>query len=178
MKTSKLFLAITAIMIAFGCAKIETPNTSTIPRNDKGEYAIVFNNSSVVTKATFTTTAGNGYDEFSLYAWNSSNDTIMNPFRVAAIGAGSYDYEGVDGQKLQYFKNNAGSYSFIGVIPTTDVKVKNGAVKVGVESFVVDDNRVSGTLTADSPKEFLWTRVDVTKGNYNQPVNLPFKHVI
>ena len=176
MKTSKLFLAITAIMIAFGCAKIETPNTSTIPRNDKGEYAIVFNNSSVVTKATVTTTAGNGYNEFSLYAWNSSNDTIMNPFRVAAIGAGSYDYEGVDGQKLQYFKNNAGSYSFIGVIPTTDVKVKNGAVKVGVESFVVDDNRVSGTLTADSPKEFLWARADVKKVNYGQTVTLPFKH--
>jgi hypothetical protein len=100
----------------------------------------------------------------------------MNPFRVTGVAANSYKYEDVDGQKLQYFKNSADSYSFIGVIPTTDVKVKNGAVKVGVESFVVDDNRVSGTLTADSPKEFLWARADVTKGNYNQPVNLPFQH--
>lgn len=179
MKTiKKIFLAILSVlMIAVSCAKIDgTYRSTSIPTNDRGEYAILFNNSSVATKAAVTTTAGNGYDEFSLYAWNSSNDTIMNPFRVTGIAANSYKYENVDGQKLQYFKNSADSYSFIGVIPTTDVKVKNGAVKVGVESFVVDDNRVSGTLAADSPKEFLWARADVAKGNYNQPVNLPFQH--
>ena len=177
-KIKNIFLVIISfLMITVGCAKIDDAYHSTsIPTNDRGEYAILFNNSSVVTKAAVTTTAGNGYDEFSLYAWNSSNDTIMNPFRVTGVAANSYEYENVDGQKLQYFKNSADSYSFIGVIPTTDVKVKNGAVKVGVESFVVDDNRVSGTLTADSPKEFLWARADVAKGNYNQPVNLPFKH--
>ena len=179
MKKLKLIILafFSVLMIAVSCAKIDgTYHSTSIPTNDKGEYAILFNNSSVVTKAAVTTTAGNGYDEFSLYAWNSSNDTIMNPFRVTGVAVNSYKYEDVDGQKLQYFKNSADSYSFIGVIPTTDVKVKNGAVKVGVESFVVDDNRVSGTLTADSPKEFLWARTDVVKGNYNQPVNLPFQH--
>jgi len=179
MKTfKKIFLAILSVlMIAVSCAKIDgTYRSTTIPTNDKGEYAILFNNLSITTKAVANSTSKWHYDDFSLYAWNSSNDTIMNPFKVVATGTDSYDYEGVDGQELQYFKNNADSYSFIGVIPTTDVKVKNGAVKVGVESFVVDDNRVSGTLTADSPKEFLWARADVTKGNYNKPVNLPFKH--
>jgi hypothetical protein len=179
MKKLKLIILafFSVLMIVVSCAKIDgTYRSTTIPTNDRGEYAILFNNSSVATKAAVTTTAGNGYDEFSLYAWNSSNDTIMNPFRVTGVAANSYKYEDVDGQKLQYFKNSADSYSFIGVIPTTDVKVKNGAVKVCVESFVVDDNRVSGTLTADSPKEFLWARVDVAKGNYNQPVNIPFKH--
>ena len=177
-KIKNIFLVIISfLMIAVGCAKIDGAYHSTsIPTNDRGEYAILFNNSSVVTKAAVTTTAGNGYDEFSLYAWNSSNDTIMNPFKVTGVAANSYKYEDVDGQKLQYFKNSADSYSFIGVIPTTNVKVKNGSVKVGVESFVVDDNRVSGTLAADSPKEFLWARADVAKGNYNQPVNLPFQH--
>ena len=179
-KIKNIFLVIISfLMIAVGCAKIDGAYHSTsIPTNDRGEYAILFNNSSVVTKAAVTTTAGNGYDEFSLYAWNSSNDTIMNPYKIVATGQGSYGYDKdvVDGQKLQYFKNSADSYSFIGVIPTTDVKVKNGAVKVGVESFVIDDNRVSGTLTADSPKEFLWARANVAKGNYNQSVNLPFKH--
>ena len=174
-----MLLAIGSIlMVAISCAKIDgTYRSTSIPTNDKGEYAILFNNSSVTTKAAVTTTAGNGYDEFSLYAWNSSNDTIMNPFKVEAVAANSYKYENVvDGQKLQYFKNNAESYSFIGVIPATDAKLKNGAVKVGVESFVVDDNRVSGNIAVDSPKEFLWARADVAKGNYNQPVNLPFKH--
>ncbi len=177
-KIKTMFLAIASIlMIAASCAKIDSAYDSrAIPTNDRGEYAILFNNSSILTKAAVTTTAKNGYDEFSLYAWNSSNDTIMNPFRVTGVAANSYKYEDVDGQKLQYFKNSADSYSFIGVIPTTNVKIKNGAVKVGVESFVVDDNRVSGTLAADSPKEFLWARADVTKGNYSDPVNLPFKH--
>lgn len=177
MKNKNIFLAIVAaVMTIASCAKIESTFTNRIPTNSKGEYAILFGDRTLETKATVTTTAGNGYDEFSLFGWNTLNDTIMNPFTVQANGANSYVYENVNEQKLQYFKNNADSYSFIGIIPTTDVKVKNGAVKVGVESFVVDDNRVSGTLTADSPKEFLWARADVAKANYGSVVNLPFKH--
>lgn len=177
MKNKNIFLAIVAaVMTIASCAKIESTFTNRIPTNSKGEYAILFGDRTLDTKASVTTIAGNGYDEFSLYAWNSNNDTIMNPFTVQANGANSYVYEDVNGQKLQYFKNNADSYSFIGIIPTTNVKVKNGVVKVGVESFVVDDNRVSGTLTADSPKEFLWARTDVAKANYGSVVNLPFKH--
>lgn len=177
MKNKNIFLAIVAtVMTIASCAKIESTFSNRIPTNSKGEYAILFGDRTLETKAAINTTAGNGYDEFSLFGWNALNDTIMNPFTVQANGANSYVYEEVNGQKLQYFKNNTDSYSFIGIIPTTDAKVKNGAVKVGVESFVVDDNRVSGTLTADSPKEFLWARADVVKANYGSVVNLPFKH--
>ena len=179
MRTIKnIFLAIiSGVMVVASCAKIDSAyNDGVLPKNNKGEYAILFNNSSVFTKAAVSPVSSKGYDEFSLFAWNSNNDTIMNPYVVQPDGADAYKYDGIGEQKLQYFKNNAESYSFIGVIPTTDVKVKNGAVKVGVESFVVDDKRVSGTLAADSPKEFLWARTDVTKANYNQTVSLPFKH--
>ena len=139
MKNKNIFLAIVAaVMTIASCAKIESTFTNRIPTNSKGEYAILFGDRTLETKATVTTTAGNGYDEFSLFGWNTLNDTIMNPFTVQANGANSYVYENVNEQKLQYFKNNADSYSFIGIIPTTDVKAKNGAVKVGVESFVVD----------------------------------------
>ena len=175
MKTSKLFLAIIVFIIVAGCIKITSPITA--PMNDKGEYAIVFSNSSAATKATVTTIAGNGYDEFGLYAWNSNGDIVMNPFIVQADGDSSYKYDGVNGQSLQYFKNNANSYSFIGVIPTSSTTLNNGSVKVGVESFVVDDKRAEGNgIKADSPKEFLWARADVVKANYSQTVTLPFKH--
>lgn len=177
MKTSKLFLAIIVFIIVAGCIKITSPNNPTVPINDKGEYAIVFSNSSAATKATVTTIAGNGYDEFSLYAWNSSGDIVMNPFIVQADGDSSYKYDGVSGQSLQYFKNSADSYSFIGVIPTSSTTLDNGSVKVGVESFVVDDKRAEGNgIKVDSPKEFLWARADVVKANYRQTVTLPFQH--
>ena len=177
MKNKNIFLAIVAtVMTIASCAKIESTFTNRTPTNSKGEYAILFGDRTLETKASVATTAGNGYDEFSLYAWNTLNETVMNPFTVQANNTNSYVYEGVNGQELQYFKNNADSYSFIGIIPTTDAKVNNGAVKVGVESFVADDNRVTGTLTADSPKEFLWARTDVAKVNYGSVVNLPFKH--
>ena len=165
------------LTIAVSCAKIdggyygERP-----PMNTKGEYAIVFDNPDPLTKAEMISTSGNGYDEFSLYTWNSNDEVIMNPFKVEATGVGTYEYDGVSGQTLQYFKNNADSYSFIGIVPTTDVTLNNSTVTLGVESFVVDDARVTGTLAADSPKEFLWARADVDKTNYSQVVTLPFKH--
>ena len=176
MKTSKLILAIAAVMVAVGCAKIEGTNSSSVPTNSKGEHAIIFSQAEPATKASHISVAGNGYDEFSLYTWNSNGEVIMNPFKTVATGTGTYEYDGVSGQSLQYFKNNADSYSFIGVIPTANASLSNGTVTVGVESFVVDDNRVTGTLSADSPKEFLWARADVVKANYNQYVTLPFKH--
>jgi len=177
MNFKKILMAIvTGLVIFASCVKLDNTFNNRIPVNSKGEYAIVLSQSNQTTKAVASSTSKWHYDNFSLYAWNSSNDTIMNPFKVVATGTDSYDYDGVETQTRQYFKNSAGSYSFIGVIPTTDVKVKNGAVKVGVESFVVDDNRVSGTLAADSPKEFLWARADVAKSNYGQTVTLPFQH--
>jgi len=173
-----IFLAILSVlMIAVSCAKIDGGYYGVYPpMNTKGEYAIVFDNPDPLTKAEKISTSGNGYDEFSLYTWNSNDEVIMNPFKVEATGVGAYEYDGVSGQTLQYFKNNADSYSFIGIVPATDVTLNNGTVTLGVESFVVDDARVTGTLAADSPKEFLWARADVDKANYSQVVTLPFKH--
>lgn len=168
-------LSIASIAMIAGCAKFDNFDRVSKMTNSNGEYAIMFSNSPA-TKATVSPVSNKGYDEFSLYAWNSNSEVVMNPFTVQADGSEAYKYDGVGSQTLQYFKNNADNYSFIGVIPTTTATLSNNSVTVGVESFVVDDNRVSGTLAADSPKEFLWARADVTKGNYNQPVNLPFKH--
>ena len=177
-KIKGIFLAILSIlMIAVSCAKIDgSYYGERPPMNTKGEYAIVFDNPDPLTKAEMISTSGNGYDEFSLYTWNSNAEVIMNPFKVEATGVGTYEYDGVSGQTLQYFKNNADSYSFIGIVPTTTATLNNGTVTLGVESFVVDDARVTGTLAADSPKEFLWARADVDKANYSQVVTLPFKH--
>ena len=174
MKKLKLII-IPLILGIISCAKIDSIFSNSTFTNEKGEYAIVFTNKAT-TKASVSPVSNKGYDEFSLYTWNSNNEIVMNPYVVQAEDADSYTYEGIGSQTLQYFKNSVDSYSFIGVIPTTDATLNNGAVKVGVESFVVDDNRVSGLLAADSPKEFLWARTDVNKANYGQVVTLPFKH--
>lgn len=177
MKTSKLFLAIIVSIIVAGCIKIASPNNLTVPMNDKGEYAIVFNDPTAVTKAEVNPTSNKGYDEFSLYTWNSNDEIIMNPYTVQAVDASTYTYEGIGSQTLQYFKNNADSYSFIGVIPTSNATLNNGSVTVSVESFVVDDKKAEGNgVKVDSPKEFLWSRADVNKVDYNKTVTLPFKH--
>ena len=172
------FAIITMLMVAVSCAKLDASYDSDYTlTNNNGEYAILFSNPSNFTKAVVNPTSSKGYDEFSIYSWNSNGDTIMNPFVVQADGADDYVYDGVNGQQLQYFKNNANSYSFIGVIPTTDTILQNGTVTVGVESFTVDDKKVEGNgVKADSPKEFLYAYADVAKANYSANVSLPFKH--
>lgn len=179
MKRLKVMLLsiLTVLMMSVSCSKIDSSyyNFSN-PTNNKGEYAILFNNQSS-TKATVNPTSSKGYDEFSLYTWNSNDEVIMNPYTVQVDGADSYTYEGIGNQTLQYFKNNANSYSFIGLIPTTTSTLNNGSVTVGVESFVVDDKKAEDNgVIADSPKEFLYARTDVNKEDYNKTVTLPFKH--
>lgn len=149
-----------------------------VPQNNDGDYGIVFGNYNAATKASVASISTNGYDDFTLYTWNSLNDTIMNPYTVQAIGANAYSYENVGSQELKYFKNAATNYEFIGVIPTNKTsKISNGTVIVeGVSSAVVDDNRVLGNLTADSPEEFLYTYANIGKANYSTPVNLQFNH--
>ncbi len=191
MKLKKLFLAFVALMAMFAsCVKFEGTFDNRIPTNTKGEYAILFSNPSSRTRATISSTSGTGYDEFSLFAWNSINDTIMNPYLVQADGVASYKYDGIGSQTLQYFKRVSDWYDFIGIIPTNhSTELKDSTVKVtGLTSFVVDDKRVEQAvnltdtlywntgLAVDSPEEFLWSYKRVEKANYGSTVELPFNH--
>ena len=182
MKKNLFFLMAIAIMIMSCVKDVESFSPyqySMVPINSKGEYAIVFGDYNARTKATVGSNSGNGYDSFALYAWNSNNDTIMNPYTVA-YGANGYEYDNVGTQELKYFKNTANYYDFIGVIPTThNMVLENGVAKVDtIKAFSVDDNRRNGVnnITADSPEEFLYAYANVTKSDYNNIVTLPFKH--
>lgn len=172
-------LALIMVILNQSCVKFEGSNnpSESTRINTAGEYAILFGNVPA-TKAEVTSLAGNGYDTFKLFTWNSNNEIVMNPYLVSATGVGEYAYDGTDGQELKYFSNVASSYDFIGIVPTTHtMTLNNNSVTVeGIESFVVDDNRVSGTLSADSPEEFLWSYKRVEKSQYGSTVELPFNH--
>lgn len=163
----------TIVITGQGGEKVQTY----VPQNDKGEFAITFGGYNSATKASASSVLGNGYDEFTLYSWNSEGETVMNPFNVKA-NANGYYYEGVNNQQLQYFKNSSSDYSFIGVIPSSKgTSISNGTVTVsGVKSALYDDNRVSGTISADSDEEFLYAYANVVKANYGSVVTLPFEH--
>lgn len=166
-------LSIASIAMIAGCVKFDNSDRVGKMTNSNGEYAIVFSNSPA-TKATNVNGVAT-YNDFALYTWNSNNEVIMNPFTVNKAENG-YVYEGVNSQTLQYFKNNADSYNFIGVIPTTGFTFNENKVTGNVKSFTVDDNRASGTITADSPDEFLYAYKSVEKANYKDDVTLNFKH--
>ena len=191
MKIRHLILMIIAcIAMIVSCVKIDYMADNRIPTNPKGEYAILFSQPAPMTKAQITSVSGTGYDSFSLFSWNSVNDTIMNPYTVIADGVNSYQYEDVTGQEIQYFRRGTDWYDFLGVIPTThNMSLKDGSVKVeGVKSFIIDDKRVEmavnltdtlywgAGLTEESPEEFLSTYKRISKSDYNNVVELPFKH--
>ena len=191
MKIRKILLTLIAIVAMFtSCVKFDDTFEHKIPTNIKGEYAILFGNNSVKTKASVTSTSGTGYDTFNLFAWNSTNDTIMKPYVVEANGIASYTYEGIGTQELQYFKNYSEWYDFIGVIPTNhSMNLSNGELNVtGVKSFIVNDERAKQAvnltdtlywntgLAVDSPEEFLWSYKRVNKSDYGTTVELPFNH--
>jgi len=155
-----------------------TPYSYVVPQNANGEYGIVFGGYTPATKATATSVLSNGYDNFELFAWNSLNDTIMKPYSVVANTNG-YDYTTVSGQELQYYKAKADDYKFIGIIPANkdSLSIKDGVVTVqNVKSFTANDERVSGTLVADSPDEFLTATKTVAKAAYGQVATLDFVH--
>jgi len=190
MKKKFLWAIACILALLVSCVKFEDTFNYKTQTNSNGEYAIVFSNRSKMTKASVSSVAGTGYDTFSLFAWNSINDTIMKPYSVVADGLNSYQYEDVTGQELKYFKRVADWYDFIGIIPTDhNMTLSNGEVKVeGVKSFVVDDKRAekavnltdtlywSAGLSADSPEEFLTAYKRVEKADYGNVVNLPFNH--
>ena len=175
--TTFVLMVITTILMTLGCAKIDYFYGNGNLVNSKGEYAIVFKNHTPATKALATSTSGTGYDAFNLFVWNSNGTVVMNPYEVDATDTG-WEYDGIGSQELKYFSNAADSYSFIGVIPTTKTATLSGETVTveGVVSAVVDDDRVSGTLTADSPEEFLWAYTNVAKANYGSSVTIPFRH--
>lgn len=189
MKNKNFLFALATLSVALGaCVRVEDTFNRGIPTNRKGEYAILF--SGAQTKAQVSSTAGTGYDQFSLFAWNSIKDTLMNPYLVEANGANSYQYDEVNGQELKYFKRVANWHDFIGIIPTThNMKLSDGKVSVdGVVAFSVDDKRAekavntpdtlfwSAGLAVDSPEEFLWAYKRVEKADYGNIVDLPFNH--
>ena len=127
MKTFTKLILLAAFAVC-ACAKFETQTPNGAPMNANGEYAIVFNGNHAITRASVASTAGNGYDNFSLFAWNSLNDTIMNPFSVSATGANEYDYVNSSlSQELKYFKKVADSYSFVGIISFNQINVDNAS---------------------------------------------------
>lgn len=171
MKTLKFILA---LLLLAGC--VQTIETEYPSVNSKGEYLIQFGTKG--TRATVSSVSGTGYDEFNLYVWNSNNDTIMKPYRVEAFSPSDYVYSTLPNQELKYFSNTANYYDFTGVIPVNHKETVLGdTIKVDtVKAFTVDDARVSGTLIADSPEEFLWAYKRVNKADYPNVVDLPFKH--
>lgn len=186
-----LITAISFLMIVTSCVKIDDTFNNRIPTNPKGEYAIVFSNpNNRNTKAVANSISGTGYDSFSLFSWNSINDTIMKPYLVEADNAASYKYDVIPNQELKYFKKVANWYDFIGVIPTNKtMTLADGNVKVeGLTSFTVDDKKVEQAvnltdtlywkngLAANSPEEFLWAYKRVSKADYGNTVELPFNH--
>lgn len=172
MKTSKLFLAIITIVVAFGCAKIETPNTSTIPRNDKGEYAIVFSNGNPLTKSIANPSTTHDYNSFDVYAWKDDAITVMKPYTVSKNG-NEWKYDGIGTQELQYFDKNANKYDFLGVITGGTVAPANGSVALNVTGVKAFENNNDETAT---PDELLWAQANVVKAAYNSEVALTFNH--
>ena len=172
MKTSKLFLAIITIMVAFGCAKIETPNTSTIPRNDKGEYAIVFSDGNPLTKSVADPANTHDYTSFDVYAWQDGTATAWSPYTVSKNSNDEWKYDETTGQELQYFDRNSDKYDFIGVITSGAVN-SEGSVALnvtGVKAFENNDDE------SDTPDELLWAQANVIKDNYSKVVSLDFNH--
>jgi len=157
-------------MVAFGCAKIETPNTSTIPKNDKGEYAIVFSNGNPLTKSIANPAITHDYTSFDVYAWKDGITTAMSPYTVSKNG-NEWKYDGIGTQELQYFDRNADKYDFLGVITGGTVASVNVALNVtGVKAF---ENNNGETTT---PDELLWAQASIVKAAYDSEVALTFNH--
>ena len=171
MKTLKFILACLCLTACVQTIETEYPSV-----NSKGEYLIQFGAKG--TRALASSTSQTGYDQFNLYVWNSNNDTIMKPYMVQALSPSKYEYATVPNQELKYFSNTASYYDFTGVIPTTHKETILGdTIKVDtIKAFTVDDARVTGTLIADSPEEFLWAYKRVQKADYPNVVDLNFKH--
>ena len=170
-----ILLSVSFATMIFGCAKFDNNVDGTKTMNSNGEYAIMFSNSPS-TKATVGDNGVATYNEFALYTWNSNAEVIMNPYIVKKDG-NTWKYDGAaDGQTVQYFKNNADNYNFIGVIPTAGFTFNENKVTGNVKSFTIDDSRVNGTITTDSPNEFLYAYKNVEKADYKNDVTLDFKH--
>lgn len=144
--------------------------------NDKGEYAITFNNGSssarVIKRAQHISVSGTGYDSFNLFTLCDTG-VVMNPFIVEHNGIG-WCYAGINNQDTAWFCSATNAYDFIGIIPTDAVSVLEPSTKSvqvnNVEAFVVKE------AIEDSPKEFLYSSATVHRADYSNGVSLNFKH--
>ena len=174
MKTLKtIFIAIISIlMIAASCAKIERAyDRTSLPMNDKGEYAIVFTDK-VMTKSVANPALTHDYTLFDVYAWQDGTATAWSPYTVSKSG-NEWKYDETTGQELQYFDRNTAKYDFLGVITGGTVAPANGDVALnvtGVKSFENNDNETT------TPDELLWAQAAVEKAAYDSEVALTFKH--
>jgi len=175
MKTfKKIFLAILSIlMIAISCAKIDgTYRSTTIPTNDKGEYAIVFSNSNPVTKSIDNPDITHDYTSFKVYAWQDGTATAMFPYEVEKSG-NEWKYDGIGTQQFQYFDRNSNKYDFLGVITGGTVAPANGDVALNVTGVKAFENNDDEKTT---PDELLWAQASVEKAAYKNEVKLNFNH--
>ena len=171
-----LFLAIVSVLtIASSCAKFDSTHHSTsIPTNDKGEYAIVFSSGNkAITKSTADPSTTHDYTSFEVYAWQDGAATAWSPYTVLKSGnEWKYDIDTI-GQKLQYFDRNVTKYDFLGVITSGTINPANGSVGLevtGVKAFENNDNE----KTTDD--ELLWAKATINKEDYKNKVKLNFNH--
>ena len=147
-----------------------------------GNYAITFSGySKSSTRAAATTVSGTGYDNLSLWCWNS-DETVMDKFHVQYTTG--WTYAGVDNQEIKYFKNQYDSHEFIGIIPhDAQTSFNSGVVTVSNVTAFSQDNpwespsgALVGTNSADTPDEFLYCYENVAKSSYATGATLNFKH--
>ena len=174
MKTLKtIFIAIISVlMIAVSCAKVERAyDRTSLPMNDKGEYAIVFTDK-VMTKSVANPAITHDYNSFDIYAWKDGNATVMSPYTVSKSG-NEWKYDGIGTQELQYFDRNTNKYDFLGVITGGTVAPANGNVALNVTGVKAFENNDDETTT---PDELLWAQTSVEKTAYDKEVTLKFNH--
>lgn len=174
MKTLKtIFIAIISIlMIVVSCAKIERAyDRTSLPMNDKGEYAIVFTDK-VMTKSVVNPALTHDYTSFDVYAWQDGTATAWSPYTVSKSG-NEWKYDETTGQELQYFDRNTAKYDFLGVITGGNVAPANGDVALNVTGVKAFENNDDETTT---PDELLWAQAAVEKAAYDSEVALTFKH--
>ena len=157
--------------------------------NNAGEFAITFGNYQAgnATRAASVQKVGTDwlqlYDEFKLFTWCDTG-IVMNPFLVQGTnynGTSQWAYVGVNQQDTLYFSKYSEWYNFIGVIGEVESvtplssHTQSSTIKVnGVESFKATNE--SGQTNVATPKEFLYSKVNVLKANYANPVNMNFAH--
>lgn len=110
------------------------------------------------------------YDNFSLFSW-TPDSVVMNNY-TGTINYQTYTWGYASDKK--YFDNNVSKYSFIGIIPQSNLSIKSDK-SVDV---TLDDFKTEGVNPNDEKynKEFIVASTEVEKANYSQGATLNFYH--